>query len=71
MIFPIDLELIIKTKTEEANETDEDLQQGTEDHTKRHTHDATLENLYAEEIYPISKNRDADEYTDIIERRGE
>ena len=71
MIFPINFELIIKTETEEADETDEDLQQGTEDHTECHTHDTTLENLYTKEINTISKNCDADENTDIIERRSE
>ena len=63
--------MIIKTETEEADETNEDLQQGTEDHAERHPHDATLENLYTEEIDTISENGDADENTDIIERRSE
>ena len=71
LVAPVNLEIVVKAKTDETDDTDGELQKRTKDHADCDAHDTAFEKLDAKDINAVRKDEDTDNNTDVIKRRRE
>ena len=61
---------VVKTKTKNPNQANNNLQNCTKDNTKSNTHNSAVKNLPAEKVYSVCKILDTNQNANIIYGRS-
>ena len=71
LVFPFDFEVVVEAEAKEAEKTSDELEHGTKSDADGDAHDATIENLPAEEVDAAGEDGDAEQDADVIHGGGE
>ena len=66
LVFPVDFKVVVEAEAEETDKAGDELQDGAESNTDGDAHDATFEDLPAEEVDAAGENCDAEEDADVV-----
>ena len=71
LVFPVNLEIIIKAEAEETDKGGQELEDSAESDTDSDAHDTAFEDLKTEDRDTVGEDSDTDKDTDVIEGGGE